>query len=618
LRNKQKDFPKLQTVYSFVKINANIDRSKAYTKRRTLEKSVNFSVDKSIINHLITHQAGSIEKAIIELVMNSIDAGANQIEIEFSPQTVRISDNGHGFPSREYIENFFGVFGAPHAEDSPRFGKFRMGRGQMFAYGSSVWRSGRYMMSVDIQNKGLVYTLEENLEIRSGCCIEVSLYRAKDIAGKELEKMLAYCESDIFINKKRINRELKSITFENEYFRYAEDKNSYDLSIYNQGVLVKNSWLHGFKGVLVSKVPMEVNFARNDILTDKCDVWASFSEYMEEIKSKNAVKGINRVIPVEMSEYYVRLFFERKIDVEGFLGLKIYRDVNGKHYNILQIIDGNFKHIVVEDPNSPMISDALNQFSTILVIDKLLDYYLGYYDGKYTDYITDTRELIIAQLNVLQMGLLEEELREQRGIYTQLCKKYFKKRSHHWRDGILSRMRELREAFEFYEDIDGLEKQNPVSYKVYSKKELGVFERDVYNIVNRMNSGVFRLVRNNTTSMTAKRELLFGDSQGRAFGWTDGENYIVLDMSIIENAKKNIKNVELIATTLLHEYCHNGDDTQELVHDIDFYKTFHDAMQPHPYCRSISELVSAFVKSYIKAAMKHNVRVPKTLESASR
>ena len=34
------------------------------------QSTKNFSVDKSIIKHLVTHQAGSIEKAILELVMN--------------------------------------------------------------------------------------------------------------------------------------------------------------------------------------------------------------------------------------------------------------------------------------------------------------------------------------------------------------------------------------------------------------------------------------------------------------------------------------------------------------------------------------------------------------------
>lgn len=44
-----------------------------------------FELDPQIIHHIIYSQAGSIGKAVIELIMNSVDARAGCVRIDITP-----------------------------------------------------------------------------------------------------------------------------------------------------------------------------------------------------------------------------------------------------------------------------------------------------------------------------------------------------------------------------------------------------------------------------------------------------------------------------------------------------------------------------------------------------
>lgn len=42
------------------------------------------------------------------------------------------------------------MFGAPHEEGDATYGKFRIGRGQVFNYAITTWTSNNYQLKVDI------------------------------------------------------------------------------------------------------------------------------------------------------------------------------------------------------------------------------------------------------------------------------------------------------------------------------------------------------------------------------------------------------------------------------------------------------------------------------------
>lgn len=131
-----------------------------------------FNTDQNLIYHLIDSQQVDLISAVSELIQNSFDAEADVCNIDIDENIIVVADNGNGFSSKEEIERFFGTFGTKHTEDnSEKFGRFRIGRSQIFSLGSSVWYSNQFILYVDIKNSGLVYRIEtsDNYVIISIC-----------------------------------------------------------------------------------------------------------------------------------------------------------------------------------------------------------------------------------------------------------------------------------------------------------------------------------------------------------------------------------------------------------------------------------------------------------------
>lgn len=71
-----------------------------------------FSVHPQIIFSLITAQAGTLGKAVLECIMNSVDAGATKVDITVNANTIKIVDDGQGFRTKAEISEWFEVFNA--------------------------------------------------------------------------------------------------------------------------------------------------------------------------------------------------------------------------------------------------------------------------------------------------------------------------------------------------------------------------------------------------------------------------------------------------------------------------------------------------------------------------
>jgi len=133
-----------------------------------------FELDPQIIHHIIYSQAGSIGKALIELLMNSVDASATVIHLTVTRDGFSCSDDGNGFVSKEDVVRYFGRFGTPHQEGDATYGRFRLGRGQIMAHARTVWQSNNWEMSVDTRSMGYNYNLKELSDVSPGCiAIEV-------------------------------------------------------------------------------------------------------------------------------------------------------------------------------------------------------------------------------------------------------------------------------------------------------------------------------------------------------------------------------------------------------------------------------------------------------------
>ena len=64
-----------------------------------------FQMHPNLLKDVITRQAGTISKAVLEGVMNSIEAGATKVEIELRAAYLTISDDGRGFTDKTQVRD---------------------------------------------------------------------------------------------------------------------------------------------------------------------------------------------------------------------------------------------------------------------------------------------------------------------------------------------------------------------------------------------------------------------------------------------------------------------------------------------------------------------------------
>lgn len=161
-----------------------------------------FELDPQIIHHIIYSQAGSIGKAIIELIMNSVDANAKHISLTLSKEGFTCTDDGQGFSSNKDVLSYFGRFGTPHVEGDATYGRFRLGRGQIMAHAKTQWQSNSFRMDVDTQMMGYNYDFTESTKIVPGCSIQGewydSLTEAELMAAlQEIRDLIRYTPAEI-------------------------------------------------------------------------------------------------------------------------------------------------------------------------------------------------------------------------------------------------------------------------------------------------------------------------------------------------------------------------------------------------------------------------------------
>ena len=145
----------------------------------------NLKMNRKLFLDVIKRQAGTLEKAVLEGIMNSVEAGASQVNVKFNVDDNKkaflfINDDGRGIQTEEELIHHFETFGTPHEESENKiYAQFRMGRGQMFAFGHfgfNIWTTVSFKIEVDINNMGLKYNLYKKQPYVDGCNIAIKLY----------------------------------------------------------------------------------------------------------------------------------------------------------------------------------------------------------------------------------------------------------------------------------------------------------------------------------------------------------------------------------------------------------------------------------------------------------
>ena len=495
-----------------------------------------FTMDPNLLVSVIKSQAGTLSKALVEGVMNSIDAGAKRVDITLDKEHFTIKDKGKGFSSRQDIELWFCRFGTPHTEQDAMFGRFRMGRGQMMAFAATTWRTGPFLMQVDIETTGLTYELQELPVPVEGCEIEGKLYQPLNdyklsTVLAELKTFVAYAPRPVYVNGELYGapaQRLKSWTFEDDHAYYRLTQDARELQVYNQGIFVEQmgAWRIGMGGVVVSKRPLLVNFARNSVMENSCLSWQRIARTIENkvLQKLLSAKKLSDTERQFLARHLTRL---KELMGPSYAKAKLLTDPTGKHSALEEL--SKYKRFAYTAEITPRACALHGQDGTFVLTEAMLE-----------RFGTASVEEFLSLIKSIDVSLLPYD-------YT------------------VTKIDELS-AFEVNRvsmlDAAGLKAKKLAAYKA-----LGVMNELLSNALLR------------EELIGAKRMLLVGRHKNNRFSaWTDGKSYVTANEKSLKLFETGQNGILTWVHILIHEYTHDTDDSESHDHGEVFYRKFHDTL----------------------------------------
>lgn len=275
-------------------------------------QKVAFKSSVNLLKSVIVKQAGDFRKGLKELVQNSVDACVmagvepniviNVDEMDDGSSVLVYRDNGCGFgDSKKAVTENFAVFGDSEKEGDDRFlGRFGMGRGQSISMifdpekdclaGSieilTTTKGRTYRMSNLRVDKKLEFELEDlgKTGLPSGTEWKIvssdGRFLVKDVRKYvEHEFVLAF---PIMVNGEKVQRRPEGRRSETDdaVFYVVDSSESFD--VFDRGLRVRSAYLfNGFSGSIVTKKPLTLNFARNDMMDD--ERWTRVQAHVKEL-----------------------------------------------------------------------------------------------------------------------------------------------------------------------------------------------------------------------------------------------------------------------------------------------------------------------------------------------
>lgn len=507
-----------------------------------------FEMAPELLMNVIQQQAGTLGKAIYEGVMNAIDAMAIVCTITLTEDKLILHDNGGGMRDREEILTRWKYFGQPQSpeeQERKSFGRYRMGRGQLFSFGKNTWRTNRFQLVTDIKHWGKKFEFTDGLCNSDGCTVEIELYNKlgmieqADVA-REVEKLVRWVSVNHGVAVEFNGKEIAKHPDDKPkgYWQYVTDKlwlrvteGQTGLDVYHMGGFIKTfpNWEFGISGELVSKVPMDVNFARNDIMVSKCSVWKEAKQFAnqaagKEIKKKTTLDDAAR-------QRIANQILAGEIPFDEYKDARIFTDVCGRHWSLKQLrhLSCKFHEKCSAAPSGSLAGDKIHQAKIAFVFS----------------------DATLSRFN-------------------------------------LESVEELLEAFHEWDTEAGdwgynftpvlfaeLEKGFDTTHELVPADDWGPDEKLVVQLCERLGHWFANALE------VPERRIVVGLS-GVADGWTDGATYIAFNRAWLETLEPGlVQDMVEIGALLLHEYCHDDSDLAAHTHSLEFYQRYHDAYEVH-------------------------------------
>jgi hypothetical protein len=564
---------------------------------KSVEQLRQFRMHPDLLFSVIKAQAGTHEKALLEAVMNAVDAGATECVLEVDEKGYIIKDNGKGFSSKQEIEDFFETFGTPHKEGDATYGKFRMGRGQLFAFSHTIWNSNEFMMDVCIKTRGLDYILKEGQPIYNGCQIKGKWHTKLKNAEvlnlvREMKLLVKFMQIPVTLNGEVIsslaeNQKWDATTPE-AYIKTS--KTAGTLSVYNLGALVCHypASKFGIGGIVVAKEQLTVNFARNDVLVSECKVWKKITKKLNElmgieVEKKTALTDSERIAMVNN-------ILSGKTPMSKYLNKGLLTDVCSKKPTFNNL----FKAV--------RISISTGSYQTRIVEEKIHTQEMAFVldHSMLERFNVNNPEEFVKKIN---------ELVQMNNAYVKdLCKDVGYRSYQIMKQEGVSHLSEFNPTFV---PIETLLKSMNNSYEFKKATTMDKKEKCALSALQDVADGVTRLVemylyRQNPGSSWNERKKIeprtisIGISQV-ADAWTDGFTYI----AISDRMFKSVDPYNLLFL-VLHEYCHNESTNETHSHPIEFMEMFHDILRYQSF--SFGVLVNKYSERLIRAYTKAGIK----------
>lgn len=536
-----------------------------------------FRMHPKLLLDVIKRQAGTIQKAVLEGVMNSIEAGATKVDVGLDARKVTIRDDGRGFRNAQEIEDWFGTFGQPHAEsEGKKWAQFRMGRGQMFAFGRNDWRTGEFRMRVDVESWAnsedvLGYDLESGLDAASGCSIDIDLYEPisdREIHGiaREIEKYVKFVEIPVQVNGRQVNSDPRGQKWGPESFDSAHVRltdSSRGLEVYNLGVYVKTfpQWEFGVSGVVVSREKLDVNFARNDVVRS-CKVWKAIRERLDKSERATKVKA-KKVLTNDERLSLIDKLGAGELTREEAVHAKLLVDASGRPWSPRAIAQAKFVTWTTA-PRGDKKADKLLQSKTCLALD----------------------EEVVAEFDCERENLFTHKWTERHDNDSP----------RQWRSSfsLLDSWRHDLRFVPLADAVKGIEGKSIILHESdWTEREhvwIDIAQDIQHSLRRHGDTGRYC----HSSDDGGARKLVIGSSDV-AEGWTDGSTFIALAREWLKKHEFErfdrpcVRGLTELAFILAHEMCHD-DDSEGAPHSPEFYQEVHDLCH-RALAKSVDEAV---------------------------
>lgn len=546
----------------------------------------------ALLYDVIRSQAGSLQKALSELLMNSVDAGATRVEVKLDRTSFCVKDDGRGFVDRREIDEFFETFGTPHASGDAVFGRFRMGRGQAFAFARNRWRTSTFEMDVDVQARGLDYALTTGCEPVSGCTIHGDLYDRLEpsdllVVERALADQCLYLPIPLVLNGRVLNRAPESERWmhtDSSAFIRVDD--SRQLSVYNLGVLVCHYPASDFGtgGVVVSKRPLSVNFARNDILRGQCQEWRAIRSVLTRLAAEHCGRTKGEKKTEAWREFQARRVLTTDLSTSAqateLRTLPLFTDVAGKHLSLFNL-SGSKLPIVVAPARKSLVADRLQQTRVALVIDPITFNRFGCTLPE----LLNALEALVASCDGDVARSLYWELRRLRDDFAQIRK--------------------------MLGDYDALSAALQTDHHVLEPKGLPKDAAAALRAVESVAYLAALCLRRGAGFEVATRKVRAMASE-TADAFTDGRTTIFININLLRGVKgpnRGIAWASSMASLLIHEYTHEFSSGVGHGHDAAFFEAFHSGVS----CDSFGGLVAALFTGWSKEMLALGKSTPTIL-----